>query len=159
MKNFILTVLLATSLLLVHQQTAEAQERGFGVGAVIGTPDGLSYKAWVSEDAAVAGAVSFVISNNASSFYTHADFLMHKFYDELNWEVGTLHYTYGGGISVLWREFTNDSVFGVRLPSGVGFIFTDVPVDMFFEIAPTIDVSPDFRFGFDGSLGFRFYLN
>ncbi|MEX0769833.1 MAG: hypothetical protein WD035_03815 [Balneolaceae bacterium] len=159
MKNFILTVLLATSLLLVHQQTADAQERGFGVGAVIGTPDGLSYKAWVSEDAAVAGAVSFTISNNASSFYTHADFLMHKFYEELNWEVGTLHYTYGGGVSMFWSDSTNDSIYGVRLPSGMGFIFTDVPVDMFFEIAPTIDVSPDFRFGFDGSLGFRFYLN
>lgn len=159
MKKFILIVLLATSLLIVQQQTADAQDRGFGVGAVIGSPDGLSYKAWVSNDMAVAGAVSFTITNNASSFYTHADFLMHKFYEDLNWDVGTLHYAYGGGVSVTWLEWANDSVYGVRLPSGIGFNFTDVPADLFFEIAPTIDVSPDFRFGFNGALGFRFYLN
>lgn len=159
MKQFILVIVLTTSLLFAYHYTADAQERGFGIGALIGAHDGLSYKAWISEDAAVAGAVSFAISNNTSSFYTHADFLMHKYYEELDWEVGTLHYSYGGGVSVLWRQFTDDSIYGVRLPSGVGFIFTEVPVDLFFEIAPTIDISPDFRFGFDGAIGFRFYLN
>jgi len=159
MKKLPLIILLATTLLIVQHHTTQAQDRGFGIGAVIGSPDGLSYKAWITDEAAVAGAVSFTISNNTSSFYTRADFLMHKFYENLDWEVGTLYYSYGGGVSVLWRQFANDSIYGVRLPSGVGFNFTDVPIDLFFEIAPTIDISPDFRFGFAGALGFRFYLN
>lgn len=158
MKKLLLIFLFAFTFTFILED-AKAQDRGFGVGAVIGSPDGLSYKAWISESAAIAGAVSFSISDNSSSFYTHADILAHKFYTELDWEVGVLHYYYGGGARLVWYQWMDDALFGVRLPSGIGFNFTEVPIDLFFEVAPTIDVHPDFNFGFNGALGFRFFLN
>lgn len=159
MKKYIFTVLLATSFLLIQQQQSVAQDRGFGIGAAVGGPDGISYKSWISETTAFTGLVSFSIADNTSSFYTHLDYHVHKFYDELDWEVGNLFYYYGGGVAFEWREQAVDNRLALRLPAGFGFNFTDVPVDLFFELAPVFDVTPDFRLGFNGNLGFRFYLN
>jgi hypothetical protein len=41
----------------------------------------------------------------------------------------------------------------------LNFNFTDVPVDFYLEVAPTFEVSPDFRFGFGSGIGFRYFLN
>lgn len=158
MRTFILTFLLATSLMVVSQ-TAQAQDRGFGVGAAIGGPDGLSYKAWTGSNSAIAGVLTFNVSDNFTSFYTHADYLVHKFYDDLDWEIGNLFYYYGGGIGFEWYDSDIDDRLSIRLPAGFGFNFTDVPVDIYLELAPTITVSPDFNFFFNGNMGFRFYLN
>lgn len=158
MRKFILTFLLATSLMVVSQ-TANAQDRGFGVGAAIGGPDGLSYKAWMSQNSALAGLITFNVSEASSGFYTHADYLIHKFYENLDWEIGTLHYYYGGGVSFEWMDSAVDDRLSLRLPAGFGFNFYDVPVDLFLELAPTVTVSPEFDFFFNGNMGFRFYLN
>ncbi|MGM0507135.1 MAG: hypothetical protein ACQER4_08135 [Bacteroidota bacterium] len=159
MKKWIVTTLLIAALGLAAQ-TADAQDRGFGIGGAIGGPDGISYKAWTSQDQALAGIVTFNASEGSSSFYTSLDYLFHKYYSDLNWEVGDLHYYYGGGAGFQWysQDFV-DEQFMLRLPAGFGFNFTDVPVDLFFELAPQIRVAPDFNFGFNGNLGFRFYLN
>ena len=165
MKKILLTALLACSITLMAQtlhaqQATPIENQNFGIGAAIGGPDGLSYKAWVSPNSALAGLVSFGITDSNSRFYTHLDYLVHKFYDELDWEVGRLHYYYGGGVGLEWfsQDFIDEEVM-IRLPAGFGFQFADVPADLFFELAPTFSVTPDFGFGFNGNVGFRFYLN
>ncbi|MEX1011140.1 MAG: hypothetical protein WDZ29_03690 [Balneolaceae bacterium] len=158
MKTFI-TALLLTCTLLMFQEPLKAQDRGFGIGATIGTYDGISWKNWISDRAAVAGLITFSIAENTTMLHAHADYLMHKFYESLEWEVGHLHYYYGGGLGLTWREWSDDNIFTIRAPSGLGFNFTDVPIDLFFELAPTLAVAPSFQFGFEGSIGFRFYLN
>lgn len=159
MRRILLTALFATSLLLITQ-TADAQDRNFGIGAAIGGPDGISYKAWISDPTAVAGVVAFGAGEGSSRFYTHLDYLIHRFYDDLDWEVGRLHYYYGGGVGFQWNDSPGSSDrFLLRIPVGLGFNFTDVPADIFFELAPQFDVSPSFDFHFNGNLGFRFYLN
>ncbi len=158
MKSFIATFLLATSLILVSQ-TAQSQNRGFGLGVAVGGPDGLSYKSFVSETTAFAGLVSFSISDNRSTFYTHLDYLIHKYYEDLEWDVGYLHYYYGGGVGFFWRDHAPDDVVSIRLPAGLGFNFTDVPFDIYIELAPTVDVTPEFNLYFNGNMGFRYFFN
>jgi hypothetical protein len=159
MKPLLLTIILSTSLLIISNR-AEAQNQGFGVGAQITSPAGLSAKAWLNETSALASVVSFNINSNNSSFYTHLDYLMHKNYDQLGWDVGVLSYYYGGGVRFIWREVGFDNTFwAIRLPAGLNFNFAEVPVDFYMEIAPTFDVSPDFNFGFTGGIGFRYFLN
>lgn len=159
MKQLLYTALLV-AIISVTSTTLQAQDRNFGIGGAVGGPDGISYKTWLNQNSALAGVVSFGISEGNSTFYTSLDYLVHKFYDNLDWEVGRLHYYYGGGAAVQWysSDFI-DEQFMLRLPAGFGFNFTDVPVDLFFELAPQIQVAPDFSFGFNGNLGFRFYLN
>lgn len=159
MKTLLLTILLTASLLLLSDR-AEAQNDGFGVGAQITSPAGLTAKAWLSEDTAIAGALSFTINENNSSFYTHIDYLKHKSYNQLDWEVGVLSYYYGGGVRLIWQELGIDNTFwAIRLPAGLNFNFSEVPVDFYMEVSPTIGISPDFNFGFGGGIGFRYFLN
>ncbi len=152
-------VFLIVTLFTITTQIAIAQDRGLGVGAAIGGPDGMSYKYWLGGSAALSGLVSFAISENNSRFYTHLDILNHKFYDELDWDVGRMFYYYGGGFGFEWIEWTNDNIFMLRLPSGIGFNFNDMPVGLFLELAPTVDVSPEFHLHFNGNIGFRYFLN
>ncbi len=160
MKKIAWTFFLVTFITLASQNL-HAQDRGLGIGAAIGgdAGSGLSWKTWVSDKAGVSGMVTFRISEFNSSFYTHVDYVVHGFFDQLDWEPGTLHYYYGGGVGYRWFDAISDDILSLRVPAGIGFNFAEVPVDLFFELAPTANVSPDFSFYFNGNMGFRFYLN
>lgn len=159
MKKLLFTVILTTSLLIMAEYGV-AQDREFGIGAQVTGPAGISLKGWVNETGALASVISFGLSENNSQFYIHLDYLNHKSYDELNWDIGNMSYYYGGGVRYIWRDaFIDNSFFALRLPAGLNFNFSELPVDFYLEIAPTIEVSPDFNFGFAGGIGFRYFLN
>lgn len=158
MKKPLLIVLLLTTM-LICSNVSFAQDRTFGIGTALGGPDGLSYKYWLGETTAFTGLVSFSIADNNSRFYTHLDFLQHKFYDDLEWDNGRVYYYYGGGIGYEWLDITNDNYVTIRLPSGMGVTFDDIPVEGYMELAPTFNIAPEFRFRFVGNFGFRYYLN
>lgn len=159
MKSFYLTLIFIASLFILPQQT-EAQNQGVGVGAQVANPAGISFKAWLNNDHALASMVNFSISEHNSSFYAHLDYLVHKRYLNPDWDVGTLSYYYGGGARFFWLEAGLENTFwAIRLPSGLNFNVSEIPVDFYLEIAPTFEVSPDFNFGFNGGIGFRYYLN
>lgn len=159
MKSILLSLTLTAALFILTEH-AEAQDRNFGIGAQITNQAGIAMKGWVSETGALASVFSFSLSENASEFYLHVDYLHHEAYDELNWDIGYLTYYYGGGARYIWREVgIDDSFFALRLPGGLNFNFTETPIDFYLEIAPTFEVSPDFNFGFAGGLGFRYFLN
>ncbi len=158
MKKTILTYLLLTTL-LICVNLSHAQDRSFSLGTALGGPDGLSYKLWLDDTSALTGLVSFAISEHNSRFYTHLDYHQHKFYDELDWEEGRVYYYYGGGIGYQWLEWSGDDLVTLRLPSGLGFDFHDLPFEGYLELAPTFNIAPEFRFSFVGNFGFRFYMN
>ncbi len=37
----------------------------------------------------------------------------------------------------------NDAMFGIRFPLGITYLFEDAPLDLFFELVPVLDLSPD----------------
>jgi hypothetical protein len=163
MKAKLLTSLVIICL-MVALSSAQAQdmtdERSFGIGAQITSPAGLSMQGWISENAAIASVVSFNLRENASSFYIHADYQMHKRYNTPNWDIGFLSYYYGVGGRYIWQDIGIDNnFFGIRLPGGLNFTFTDIPFDFYIEMAPVLDVAPEFGFGFTGGIGFRYFLN
>lgn len=152
MKKSLFILLFCGSLLLVAQ-TSFAQDSGIGVGAMINSPNGLSVKAWINEGFAVDGALSFDLGNNMSQFYIHGDALKHE---SINTQ---LKYYYGAGARFNWTDVGNDLIVGIRGPGGIAYVLEDSNIESFFELAPTIDFSPDFRFTFAGAFGMRIYLN
>jgi hypothetical protein len=141
-------------LLLVAAETTHAQNSNLGVGAVINNPTGLSAKYWVSDDIAVDAAFSFSLADNFSEAYLHSDVLKHT--DTINSEALELYY--GMGLRLLWGDIYNDLNAGLRWPLGTEYSFADTNVKGFFELAPTLDFTPDARFFFGGAVGMRFYL-
>lgn len=150
-------ILLCTVLLLglMGHNLAEAQDRTFGLGGMIGGPDGISAKLWVSENKAITGGLSFALADEISWLQIQADFLVHKPLD-FNWEGGLLQFYYGAGLGyysgTVWDEIY------IRVPGGLAFDFSDAPFDMFLEVVPFIDIDPAFYFSFTGAVGFRYYF-
>ncbi len=160
MKKFLAAFFLCAFLLIANQHTY-AQQSGFGIGAMLNSPTGISMKGWINQEIAVDAALSFNIGQNFSQFYLHSDLLRHSdpLNEELNIEYGLFRYYYGIGLRILWTDINNDITAGLRTPIGTTFDFGDSSVETFFELAPTIDFSPGFRFGFAGAFGVRVYLN
>ncbi len=160
MKKLITGLFICSFLLLLIQQGV-AQQNGFGIGAMLNSPTGISMKGWVGQNIAIDAAISFSVGQNFSQFYLHSNFLRHSDSqnEELELEYGTFRYYYGGGLRLIWSDINNDVTTGIRAPIGSTFAFGDSSVETFFEVAPTIDFSPAFNFSFAGAFGMRIYLN
>ena len=128
----------------------------FGAGIILGEPTGLSAKYWLNQELAIDGAAGWSIHDD-SEFYFHGDFLVHKF-DLIPVPEGKLPFYLGGGAFARFREGHHDNQLGVRVPIGVSYMFADLPVDIFAEIAPGIDLTPSTRVDFSGGIGIRYWF-
>ncbi len=47
---------------------------------------------------------------------------------------------------------------GIRIPFGLEYVFTRVPVGLFLELVPIFDLSPETDWGGNSAIGFRYYF-
>jgi len=158
MKRLIWTLALAGTLAVTG--TAAAQERGFGLGVIVGEPTGLSGKLWQSRSTALdfGAAWSFV---NESAFHLHFDILVHRF-DLIQVESGKLPLYYGLGARVKFAEDDHgdqDTSVGIRFPVGLDYLFAGEPLDLFVEIVPILDIAPETDVSLNASVGFRYWFH
>jgi hypothetical protein len=152
------TFLLMTFALLITLSGALAADEGdAGLGIILGEPTGLTGKLWLGTDSAVSGAVAWSFADN-TRLHVHADWLRH------NWDVlkrafdvqqGELPLYYGIGGRL---RFDDDARVGVRFVIGVDYIFEQAPFDIFFEIAPVMDVVPQTSLNGNAALGARIWF-
>jgi hypothetical protein len=128
----------------------------FGAGVILGEPTGLSLKYWLNDTMAVDGAAGWSYADN-TDFYVHSDVLWHKF-DLLTVPQGRLPLYFGVGGLVRFRNDGNDNQVGIRAPVGLSYIFDRMPIDIFVEIAPALDVSPSVRGDITGGIGVRYWF-
>lgn len=125
----------------------------FEAGLVLGEPTGASLKYWLDRRLAIDGAIGWSFYRG-SDFHIHADLLWHR-YDVFHVSEGELPLYFGVGARVKFRDNADDLV-GIRVPIGVSYLFQDVPVDVFLEVAPIIDVAPSLRGSFTVGVGARY---
>ncbi|HLF34405.1 MAG TPA: hypothetical protein VI583_09215, partial [Cyclobacteriaceae bacterium] len=87
-------------------------------------------------------------------FHIHVDYLAH-FMNALEVNQGQLPLYLGIGGS-LWTAA--DTHFGVRIPFGINYIFGDVPLDIFAEIAPGMQLIPATDLLLEGGIGIRYWI-
>jgi hypothetical protein len=127
----------------------------FGAGLILGEPTGASLKYWLNSTMAVDGAVGWSF-HEETDLYLHSDVLWHKF-DLIPVSRGQLPLYFGVGGRWKIRDNDDDRV-GVRAPVGLSYIFDNVPVDVFLEVAPIIDFAPSTRGGFTAGIGARYWF-
>jgi hypothetical protein len=120
---------------------------------VVGEPTGVSAKLWMSERSAIDAAAAWSFSDEAALTLV-ADYLLHNF-DLIDVEKGRLPVYFGVGGRV---KFESESKVGVRIPVGLAYIFDGVALDVFFEIAPLLDLIPDTEFDINASIGIRYFF-
>jgi len=153
-------VLIGVLLAMVSAQGL-AQDR-FGLGLIVGEPTGLSMKYWLDDEHAIDGAAAWTFSDN-DSFELHGDYLWHNF-DLIVPEStsGKVPVYYGLGARVKFKDdnghHDDKAAFGIRVPLGIGYLFAEAPFDLFAEIAPILDLTPDTDLEINAAVGVRFYF-
>lgn len=135
---------------------ARSEISGFGVGAILGEPTGLSLKCWVNETSAVDAGFAWSFRDN-SSFHLHGDYLWHN-YDLIPVSEGRLPIYFGIGGRIKFEDGNDDTRAGVRFPVGLAYHFPNVPVELFVEVAPILDLTPATKFDLNGGIGVRYYF-
>ncbi|MBI1806448.1 MAG: hypothetical protein HYR76_05295 [Ignavibacteria bacterium] len=131
-----------------------SQDRGFGIGILIGEPTGVSVKGWLNATNAIDAGVAWSFVRE-TSFHIHGDYLWHSFDVFKSSEKIPLYYGIGGRIKTGRHQ---DTRLGLRVVVGVGYIFRNAPVDLFFEVAPIVDLAPSTELQGNVGLGARFFF-
>ncbi|HLU66231.1 MAG TPA: hypothetical protein VKZ63_08135 [Kofleriaceae bacterium] len=147
--------------------TARAQESGaaekgvFGVGLIFGEPTGVSAKYYLGNDTALDLAIGAAFIGRG--IQAHGDFLWHPWILDRE-ESFVLPVYLGVGVRVLDHDAggsDDDHVrIGARVPVGILFDFTRIPIDVFAEIAGVADYRTNgtFGLGINGGAGARYYF-
>ena len=126
-----------------------------GIGVILGEPTGLSAKLWTSANTAFDLGLAWSFSGNGN-FHIHGDYLFHRF-GVFNVSKGALPLYFGVGVRMLFRDDADDNI-GIRFPIGIEYFFDDLPLAVFVEIVPILDLTPSSDFDINGGLGGRFYF-
>ncbi len=132
-----------------------AQESGYGVGVILGEPTGLTGKYWLDETNAIDAGVAIGLFGVNTEFSLHADYLYH-INNLIKWKY-KLPFYYGFGIRMRFASH-NPMKFGVRGVVGVMMYFKKLPIDAFFEIAPSFRLLPTTGLDMDVAIGGRYYF-
>lgn len=153
-------LLLIVFALMLSAQQATAQDKKFGLGVMLGEPTGISAKLWTSNNNALAFGLGWSTyhpryDDRGSRIHFHMDYLWHSFDAIRSEENFAFHYGIGGRFKD--RGGDNGS-FAVRGVGGLNWLPRDMPIDLFFELAPSLELTPSTGFGIDGAFGVRFYF-
>lgn len=147
-------IFLIMSVVTIMACTGYSQDRGFGLGIVLGEPTGLSAKYWTSRTNAFDFAAAWSFKGDGH-LLLQADYVWHE-YNLIRVESGRLPFYFGIGGRVI---FSDDPLVGARIPIGLDYQFAGAPVDIFLEIVPILDLIPSTDFDLGGGLGVRFWFN
>ena len=151
--------------LIALSHLGKAQSSGFGLGIMLGEPTGLSGKLWLSGDKALGMGLAWGgVGVPGGYLHLHGDYLFHKM-DLISVSKGKLPLYFGPGVRMrIWddnndRENDNDGLdLGIRFPVGLAYLFDGAPIDVFLEVAPTLDLIPSSSLDVDGGIGVRYWF-
>ena len=133
----------------------QGTDHKFGAGVMIGSSTGFNFKHWFKEKE----ALDFYLSFSKNKVEIHSDYLRHKKkYIRIGKEELSLHY--GAGLKILNKDNGKDQI-GIRIPVGVDYFFKDfsnIPVDIFLELAPVLNFVTETDLDINGYLGVRYYF-
>jgi hypothetical protein len=164
MKNFLIGGVVLFLMIILAKPT-EAQDRGFGLGIVLGEPTGLSAKLWTSKINAFDFGLGLGLGgdrfkyhgdyNEEGRVHFHMDYLWHSFNAISSTERFPLYYGIGGRFN---SGGGYDDSFGIRGVFGIAWFPHNTPIDVFLELVPVFQITPGTGFGIDAGLGIRYFF-
>ncbi len=146
-------VLVVLAIVMLSGGVARGQEKGFGLGVILGDPTGVSAKYWLSQRNAIDGALAWSF-RRSGFFHVHADYLWH-FPDAIHSSERFVPYV---GPGVRLGAGKGKGVFGIRIAAGMAYLPHGAPLDIFAELAPVVDLAPSTEASCNIGLGIRFFF-
>jgi hypothetical protein len=155
---------IAAAILMGLISTCAFAQDKLGLGLIVGEPTGFSVKYWLDEEHAIDGAAAWSFWDG-DGFQLQGDYLWHNFdlLDAPGGAAGKLPVYYGVGARLKFRDDEgrhddDDAIFGIRAPLGISYLFDGEPFDLFAEVAPILDLSPDVELNVSLAVGMRVYV-
>jgi hypothetical protein len=147
-------VLSAAPVAAQNEQIMQPSQGGrFGLGFVLGEPSGVNAKLWQGQTVALQGGLAWsFVDDGATSVY--GDFIWHQF-GLLDVTTGSLPVYLGAGVRA---QFGDDTRIGIRTVVGLDYIFAQAPFDVFLEVVPTFDMTPEAEVVLSAAVGFRYFF-
>ncbi|MCK4234889.1 hypothetical protein KAU34_04890 [candidate division WOR-3 bacterium] len=130
-----------------------------GLGIIIGEPTGFSLKFWQSRRTAIDLALAWNFGDDY--FHIHGDYLYHIPIRLEGRSRSTLLWYLGIGARLKFRSGgrNNNTAFGIRGVGGIEFLPREIPIDLFAEIAPVMNIIEDTKLELEGGVGIRYNFN
>jgi hypothetical protein len=146
-------IIILTALLLLVSAAMISAQPFLGLGIIAGQPTGLTAKLWLSPRTSLDGAIAWSFLDSGA-VYAHTDFQYHSFRRGVFGQGGFGVYA-GIGARYLFSQIFS---LGVRVPVGLVYVFGNVPMDIFLEAAPTLELIPATEISGGGAIGMRYYF-
>ena len=164
MKHLYISIIAICLFLVV--QVSVAQDRKFGLGIIFGEPTGVSAKLWTSPVNAFDFGLGWSVGGDRIGNYSgnydggtrvhfHMDYLWHSF-DAIN-SVERFPIYYGVGGRINTGAGYNSSL-AIRGVIGIAWMPRDTPIDIFAELAPSLQLTSLSGFGIDAGIGARYFF-
>jgi len=153
MKRIITCALVAIA---IASPTLAQDTKHAGIGFIVGEPTGLDAKFFMNNEHALEFGLAWSLSGE-NEMHLQGDYLWHRYglIDLTNGDEMPVFFGIGGRI-ILREDF--DDVVGIRFPIGLAYMFTNYPFDIFAEVVPILDLTPDTDFDLEGAIGARFWF-
>jgi len=126
-----------------------------GLGMILGEPTGVSFKHWVSRKSAIDAGFAWSFAGRGDELHVHADYLWHTPLRSSDPTVRRTSFYIGVGGRM---RFEGDTRVGARVPLGFTHFIKDTPLDIFFEVAPIMDIVPETDVSANGGIGLRYFF-
>lgn len=142
--------------LLLCGITTYAQDKNFGLGIMLGEPTAISVKYWTSSTNAWDFGLGYSFVNAENKTSIHADYLYHiPNFIKAKYRIP---FYYGFGVRLRFHSHESSNI-GARGVAGLAMLLDEIPVDIFFEVAPVFSLLPKTSLNLDAALGARYYFN
>jgi len=148
------SIFLVAVVLTVAAPDARAQQKGFGLGVILGEPTGFSFKGWIDSRSAIDAGLAWSFLHE-TTIHVHVDYLLHT--DGLT-KRSDLPFYYGIGGRIKAGGVGDDRI-GIRIVGGLVYFVPSSPIDLFLEIVPVLDFAPSTDLQVNGGFGARYYFN
>ena len=150
MKKFVLVIFFS---LLVS--FAYAQDKGMGIGVVLGKPVGITFKYWTGNETALNFELGYSVAASKVKLHLNGDYLWHNENLIKSKERIPLFYGVGGRLKI---DADDKASLGVRGVVGLVWFPRSSKFDIFLELAPVIKIFPSTSLDADAAIGFRYFF-
>jgi len=139
---------------LINIDELKERASGLSAGIILGEPSGISIKATGNGSMAWDAALAWSFLSHNTGLYLHSDFIYHLNGFQMNNGAFFRPYVGGGGAV----HFSSDFKIAVRIPIGIAFFFSNMPIEVFVEAAPGLLLFPETSNYVAAGIGIRYRL-